>query len=536
MKFGNFLVEQTHITKVQVQEALAIQATYRKKKLGRILVELGHLSQDQLNNALQKYMKANHSFSVIKAKAQMAKIRPCKEILEITKKYKTVQINETKDHIEFAALKFEDQFIEQIENQTKKNISIRIVEQESFGLLSHTSSSRSKRQMVVLSRILSDDDKLNGQSPYCMIFKDLLGRAKSQGASDIHIEPTGESVKIRFRRHGFLSDIKALGGEHREPFITTVKNIINLNLAIIGRPQDSRASFKTFKLDLRANSLPTLHGEKIVLRLLDQERNFNLSDAGLSKEAQSELKSAISKRDGLVLISGPTGSGKTTTLYSLLREIDCNTKNVSTLENPVEYELLGINQVNIKEEGRLSFANALRALMRQDPDVILIGEIRDEETAKLAFKAAATGHLALSTVHANNSVAVIERLLGLGVDALTIRESLRLSCAQRLVPLLCQQCSVLSPRQHMTDYLARLKIKKEDHNLGAFRQKNEKGCSECQEGITGRRAILEYMTKEHIEKFTSGGEGPFVYQSLQDEAFDLAKSGKVDLREVFEIA
>ena len=376
MKFGDYLIKRAHMPLIQIQEALSIQAMCGKKKLGRILVELGHLTQDELNGALQSYMDTDLPNSAVKTKEHMRNICPCRDVLELAAKYKILQIGESKENIELAALRFDDHLIERLENKVKKSVIVRVVSREIFDFLSHTSNTDTKRKKIVLTHDLSDEEKLQADSPYVLIFRELLKSAKAQGVSDIHIEPGRACVRVRFRLHGALSDVKVLGVEHRKAFITTVKGIINLNLAIIGRPQDSRASFGSLKLDIRANSLPTLFGEKIVLRLLDQESSFHLSEAGLSKAAQAELKTAVNKRDGLILISGPTGSGKTTTLYSLLREVDSGTKNVSTLENPVEHELPSINQVNIRDQGQLSFANALRALMRQDPDVILIGEIK----------------------------------------------------------------------------------------------------------------------------------------------------------------
>ena len=253
-----------------------------------------------------------------------------------------------------------------------------------------------------------------------------------QGASDIHYEPFDSLYVIRFRIHGVLSDWKTLGRSHAEAITAKLKSILNMDLSIVGRPQDSRASFSKRKLDIRASSFPVLgNTEKIVLRLQRQDEILSLEELELNPKAYQTLLYAIQKKEGLILISGPTGSGKTTTLYSLLHKMDQYGKNISTLEDPVEKKLLRINQANMR--GHKNFGYFERALMRQDPDIVLVGEVRDPESAKLCMRLSATGHLVLSTIHANGALEVVERLKNLGIDNFSIKSNLRLSVAQRLV-------------------------------------------------------------------------------------------------------
>ncbi|WP_158246748.1 GspE/PulE family protein [Halobacteriovorax sp. DA5] len=532
MKFGDFLIQNEFVGQNAVNEALMVQMRLKRQKLGRLLVELGHLDKPSLNLALTRYFNPSLNESALELRAIMAKAKPTPEILKLAKRYKALATKEDQYSIEFIRVDLiDDDLLAQAEEATGKNASCFIVSKDTFEYLSSSAKGQeANTSKIVVTKALSDDDKLCTNSPYTKLFKEALGEAKKRSVSDIHIEPTSNGVTIRFRLFGALSAFKTLGPDHREGFITTVKSIVNMDLAIIGRPQDSRASFKEFKVDIRANSLPELYGEKLVLRLLDQERDFKLESSGLDNKSLHALRSSARRKDGLVLISGPTGSGKTTTLYSLLSELPRDRLNISTLENPVEYELSGINQVNINENGILTFESSLRALMRQDPDVILVGEIRDHETASLAFKAASTGHLVLSTVHANGAKEVVERLLNLGIDAFTIKSNLRLSSAQRLIPTLCKNCSLPLGNADVKE----LEGYFNKGILSNLRKANAKGCSSCQAGINGRIAILEYMDKEEITFFFNDTKAieTLPKHSLKDAALKLASSGTIDALEV----
>ena len=371
--------------------------------------------------------------------------------------------------------------------------------------------------------------KLLKISPYAKFVKDCIDKAQRRGVSDIHFAPSERGLDIFFRINGQLILWKNLAKDHREALINKVKEIVNMELGLTRRPQDSRASFRRWGVDIRANSLPVLHGEKIVLRLLRKNQNFNLSQSGLDSKIIADIRRAIIKSNGLILVSGPTGSGKTTTLYSILHEIDWEKKNISTLENPVEYQLPGINQANISHEGELTFANSLRALMRQDPDVILVGEIRDSETAKLCFHAAETGHLVLSTVHANGAKEVVERLKSLGISPLSIKSNLRLSAAQRLVRKVCPHCSIGINEELAQEIQIQFPhVEKIDFSKFRIPHERPSSCPHCVAGISGRKAIWEYL-------WPSKGEGqPFI--SLKETAFIEAQNSQIDARELLEIS
>lgn len=530
MKFGEYLLQKRIITDTALDEALEVQIKFKKKKLGRLLVELGLIDRKTLNSILFDFLqpKIDDVFQLQKKIENLKKIST--KLKKLAKEHKAIIVYEDSDCVEYLKSEFfDDDLLERSEALINKQAWCWTIGQDEFNfLVQGTTHFFNNVPQIIVSRNLTDDEKLNETTPYAKVFKEILNKAKTDDASDIHIEPTSTGVTIRFRCFGMLTTYKVLGKEHREGFISKVKSIVNMDLAIIGRPQDARASFKALKTDIRANSLPNLNGEKIVLRLLDQTRDFRLESSGLSLKSINALINVSKRKDGLILISGPTGSGKTTTLYSLLYELPRDKLNVSTLENPVEYQLESVNQVNIKEDGVSSFEFSLRALMRQDPDVILVGEIRDQQTASLAFKAASTGHLVFSTVHANGAKEVVERLVNLGVDIFTIKNNLRLSAAQRLIPLLCPHCSLNVNKQEFEAVKHQLEI-------SCLRKVNSNGCPHCRNGIAGRTAILEFMTEDEIKQFldSSTHSSSLPHQSLKKEVCELIQLGKADFNEIY---
>ena len=282
--------------------------------------------------------------------------------------------------------------------------------------------------------------ELQTGNPYASLFWDMLIQAQNTLASDIHVQPEEAGVDVRFRVHGELSRWMWIEDQHKTPFLQQAKQLSNCSLAVSGRAQDARIAIPGQKLDVRVNLIPSLFGEKLVLRLLDQRKTFDLGKTGLDPASLQAIRWALDLSDGLVLFTGPTGSGKTTLLYSALTALDQAALNIVTIEDPVEYTFPGITQVQVSP--KLSMSDALRAMLRQDPDVILLGEIRDPETAALSFQAAQTGHLVLSTLHANSAFEVASRLSSLGLREDQIHSCLRFSSAQRLLGLLCSKCRV----------------------------------------------------------------------------------------------
>ena len=285
------------------------------------------------------------------------------------------------------------------------------------------------------------------EAPVVKLVNRILSSALKQGASDIHIEPYEQELRVRFRIDGLLSTIMTPPLSLKDAVTSRIKIMAKLDISEKRLPQDGRMKIRMKKegrvgdLDLRVSVLPTLHGEKVVLRLLDRDRlMLDMTQLGFEPETLRRFESAILKPYGMVLVTGPTGSGKTSTLYSSITRLNRTDTNILTAEDPVEFNLPGINQVQVKEQIGLTFATALRAFLRQDPNIVLVGEVRDPETAEIAIKAALTGHLVLSTLHTNDAASTVSRLTNMGVEPFLVATSVHLICAQRLVRRICRQC------------------------------------------------------------------------------------------------
>ncbi len=350
------------------------------------------------------------------------------------------------------------------------------------------------------------ETKIIEDAPVTKIVATILRYAAEGGASDIHLEHTQDTVRVRYRIDGILGTSLVLPRKVQSAVIARIKILSNMRLDERRKPQDGRFSAKIEgrRIDFRVSTFPTYYGEKVVMRLLDHEKGVKkLDQLGLSEQNIKYIRDALKQPYGLVLISGPTGSGKTTTLYAMLEEVDREGKNVLSLEDPVEYNIEGVNQSQVRPEIGYTFANGLRTTLRQDPDIIMVGEIRDAETAKLAIQAALTGHLVLSTIHTNNAIGVIPRLLDMGVDSYLIAPTLILAIAQRLVAQMCPGAE--KPRE--IDESLRMMIDKQFEDLPEkFRSQipnsdkvyDKQATPECPDGTRGRIAVMETMpmTKE----------------------------------------
>jgi type IV pilus assembly protein PilB len=310
------------------------------------------------------------------------------------------------------------------------------------------------------------------------------------GASDVHVEPTSEGVIVRYRIDGILEEGFNFPKWLQSPLVARLKVMARMDIAERRVPQDGRIQvrYQNRTIDFRVSTLPMQHGEKVTLRILDAARALlSLDRLGLSGADQQRLRDAASKPQGMILVTGPTGSGKTTTLYALIRAIRSSATNLITIENPVEYQLKGINQVDINERQGLTFASVLRSVLRQDPDVILVGEIRDQETARIAFQAAQTGHLVLSTLHTNDSAATITRLIDLGIEPYVIASSVNLIMAQRLARRVCQSCATVCEQSDDLVQMLHVPASHPGYRRG-------QGCSACrQSGYASRVGIYEVV-------------------------------------------
>ena len=373
------------------------------------------------------------------------------------------------------------------------------------------------------------------EAPIVKYVNQILVDAINRGAADIHIEPFERELRIRFRIDGILHKITTQPISFAPRIVARVKIIAKLDIAERRVPQDGRVKLKVARnkaYDFRVNTLPTVYGEKVVMRILDSSAaNLDLTTLGFTEEQLALYSAAVARPYGMVLITGPTGSGKTVTLYSALNMLNEPTKNISTVEDPVEIQLPGITQVNINEKANMGFADALRAFLRQDPDILMLGEIRDLETAEIAIKAAQTGHMVLSTLHTNDAPATLTRLLNMGVPAFNVASAVQLIVAQRLVRRLCQQCKVESdlPEKALLD----AGYKPEE--IGTFTPytANPKGCPSCTEGYKGRAGVFQVMPiSEAIKTMIMEGctERDIEKQAEKEGTIDLRRSGLIKVK------
>ena len=344
---------------------------------------------------------------------------------------------------------------------------------------------------------LSTLSRISEDAPVVRLVNVLLVDALRRGASDIHVEPYEKELRIRFRIDGVLYDVMRPPLKMRDALISRVKIMAKLDISEKRLPQDGRIKIKvkvdarSRELDFRVSTLPTLFGEKVVLRLLDKENlMLDMTKLGFEPESLVKFQRNISKPYGMVLVTGPTGSGKTNTLYSALQSLNTVQTNIMTAEDPVEFNLMGINQVQMKEQIGLNFAAALRAFLRQDPNIILVGEIRDFETAEIAIKAALTGHLVLSTLHTNDAPSTISRLMNMGIEPFLVATSVNLIQAQRLIRRVCKDCKREAPMP--PEALMEVGFSAEDAK--ALKTYKGKGCSTCNNtGYKGRIGLYEVM-------------------------------------------
>jgi type IV pilus assembly protein PilB len=344
---------------------------------------------------------------------------------------------------------------------------------------------------------LSDLAKSTESAPIIKVSNLILIEALKAGASDIHIEPYEKEFRVRFRIDGVLHNIMALPMRTRDPLISRLKIMAKLDISEKRLPQDGRIKIRlrveerSRDLDLRVSTVPAQFGEKVVMRLLDKSKlQLDMTQLGFDQEPLRRFKDSIDRPYGIVLVTGPTGSGKTNTLYSAIAALNDPTVNIMTAEDPIEFNLAGINQVQMKEQIGLTFASALRSFLRQDPDIILVGEIRDFETAEIAVKAALTGHLVLSTLHTNDAPSTINRLMNMGIEPFLVATSINLICAQRLVRRVCTQCAedVETPPQML------IQVGFAPDEVKSLKLKRGRGCERCNSGgYKGRLGLFETL-------------------------------------------
>jgi type IV pilus assembly protein PilB len=506
-KLGQLLVTSNIITEDQLVKALDLQ----KKEGGRIgsnLIKLGFLAEEQLVEFLSKqYDVPAVTLSDEEPDPEIVKFIP----YDVAFKYMIFPVSKNGATLTLAMTDPSNVFaIDDVKFMTGYDVRPMIASETAIKeAISKYYEQSDALQTVVDSIDLAEsvdliqeqEEEFNiaelkdaiEEAPVIKLVNLILGEAISRGASDIHVEPYEKNFRIRYRIDGVLYDVMQPPVRLKAALTSRIKIMSELDIAERRLPQDGRIKLKMKKkaVDLRVSTLPTLFGEKIVMRILDKSNlTLDLSQLGFEEKAMADFNEAIRSPFGMVLVTGPTGSGKTTTLYSALSTVNDIEVNIMTAEDPVEYNLMGINQVHVREEIGLTFASALRSFLRQDPDIVMVGEIRDFETAEIAVKAALTGHLVLSTLHTNDAPSTVSRLLNMGIESFLVSASVVLILAQRLCRRICENCK----EEEEIPEKALLDIGFNLEDLGTFKSYKGKGCQNCSgTGYKGRRALYEVM-------------------------------------------
>jgi type IV pilus assembly protein PilB len=534
VRIGELLLKEKRITPEQLQEALNYQRT-NGGKLGYNLIKLGYVKDDEITALLSKqYGVPSIALGQFDVDANVVKLVPP----ETAQKYQIIPLSRSGATLTIAMTDPTNVFaMDDIKFMTGYNVEPVVASETAvveaiakyYGKTGSTSgngngngiaapsgpsaleiASKALDDMPVLAdtsdvEVLEEFEEISAEAlakqgeeaPVIKLVNVILMSAIQKGASDIHIEPYEKDLRVRYRIDGILYNIMQPPMKFRDAITSRIKIMSKLDIAEKRLPQDGRIKIRfqdggeMRDIDFRVSCLPTLFGEKIVLRLLDKTKlMLDMTKLGFESESLNKFEVAISKPWGMVLVTGPTGSGKTNTLYSSIARINTVDTNIMTAEDPVEFNLMGVNQVQVRENIGLNFAAALRSFLRQDPNIILVGEIRDFETAEIAVKAALTGHLVLSTLHTNDAPSTINRLMNMGIEPFLVASSLNLVCAQRLVRRICKNCTEPDPTPPpalMQAGFSAEDAKKVVPNRG-------KGCEKCNNtGYKGRVGLYEVM-------------------------------------------
>ncbi len=502
---GEYLVKKGLITEEQLVNALRVQKQ-EGIRLGSALIKLGYLNEGQLIKALGNI----YGYPIINLTPTEVDITAFKLIpKETINKYKILPFLKTGntvkvaicepnvvEHIKFLLAGYNVEIYLMKESDINKLLSNLLIkdnkDQKSDAVLELVESAVTEITQVEEDET-KQEDVLRVEAPIITLANRIIIDAIKMRASDIHIEPYEKYVRVRYRIDGVLQNIMDLPSKIKGSLITRLKIMSHLDISERRLPQDGRIKMRIGEkeVDFRVSTLPTIYGEKVVLRVLEKGNlQLDLTKLGFEEISLKFFLEALEHPYGMILVTGPTGSGKTTTLYSALMKLNTPEVNIMTAEDPVEYNFPGINQVHVREDIGLTFASALRSFLRQDPDIIMVGEIRDYETAEIAVKAALTGHLVLSTLHTNDAPSTITRLINMGIEPFLISSSVILVVAQRLVRKLCPKCK----KEETISSEALLKIGVSKEKINGAKIYGPQGCSECNNtGYRGRIALYEVM-------------------------------------------
>jgi type IV pilus assembly protein PilB len=548
-KIGEILLKHKKIIHEQLSEALKLQST-NNKKLGEILMEKGYISETTLLRALSEQL----NIEVVNLDNYHVNTDAVRLLSEKTaKRTCSVPLKHWEDRILVA---MEDPlnifYIEDIESETGRIAETVLASKTQImdSIEKYMGRRNAEKAVEDFDKEKSANEELGEaeledisvtNSPVVRLINSLISQALKMDASDIHIEPLENRIRVRVRVDGELQEILTPSKHTQSAIVTRVKIIAGMNIAEKRLPQDGRIEMKidNYIVDLRISVLPTAYGEKIVMRILDRN-NFlkTKEELGFTQSNMEKFNALLEVPNGIILASGPTGSGKTTTLYAALYELNKLNKNIITIEDPVEYKIEGINQVQVNTKAGLLFSTGLRSILRQDPNIIMVGEIRDEETAEIAVRAAITGHMVISTIHTNDAVSTIMRLQDMGVKPFLVAASLRGIVAQRLVKRICINCR--------EEYKANESEKKLLEFKGDVVLQRGRGCPKCYyTGYSGRIAIHEILNidkairdaiqnEKNNDEITAIAEG-LGMKTLKDNCRELVLSGITTIDEFSQV-
>jgi type IV pilus assembly protein PilB len=578
VRIGELLLKEKRISPAQLQEALTYQKT-NGGKLGYNLVKLGFVKDEEITALLSKqYGVPSINLTQFEIDPGIIKLIPS----ETAHKYQIVPLSRAGATLTIAMTDPTNVFtMDDIKFMTGYNVEPVVASetavqeailryypaaapvaraekkaaapQQSANLSSAATLEMVSKALEESTAIVDEDvevleeleqidvsslERQGGEAPVIRLVNLMLMSAIQKGASDIHIEPYEKEFRVRFRIDGILYNVMAPPMKFRDAITSRIKIMAKLDIAEKRLPQDGRIKIRfaaegaTKEIDFRVSCLPTLFGEKIVMRLLDKDKlMLDMTKLGFEPEALRKLENAISKPWGLVLVTGPTGSGKTNTLYSSIAKVNTPETNIMTAEDPVEFNLVGVNQVQVRENIGLNFAAALRSFLRQDPNIILVGEIRDFETAEIAVKASLTGHLVLSTLHTNDAPSTINRLMNMGIEPFLVASSVNLICAQRLVRRICTVCKGDHP--HPAQALVDAGFTADEAEKCV--PKKGSGCEKCNNtGYKGRVGLYEVMevTEDLRELILVGASGLELRRKAVEEGMlTLRRSGLMKVLE-----
>jgi type IV pilus assembly protein PilB len=559
-KLGELLLRENLITQSQLEQAME----HQKKqgcRLGSSVAQLGFLSSEQITTVLSRqYGIPCINLQYFEADPSVTRLIP----METALKYQVVPLSRVGSSLTLAMadpanvyamddIKFMTGF--NIEPVVASEMSIAEAIKKNYGSIEEHDRKKEIEDLVSfiddgqagsVELEAEDDSTLNlaaleraaEEAPVIRLVNYILADALDRGASDIHLEPYEKEYRVRYRIDGILQNVMQPPVKLRDAMISRIKIMAKLDISEKRLPQDGRIMVRMLhknrkkQLDFRVSVLPTLHGEKIVMRLLDKENlRLDMTRLGFEKEPLERFQRAIFKPYGMVLVTGPTGSGKTNTLYSSIAQLNKPDINIMTAEDPVEFQLPGINQVQMKEQIGLNFAAALRSFLRQDPNIIMVGEIRDFETAEIAIKAALTGHMVLSTLHTNDAPSTISRLMNMGIEPFLVATSVQLICAQRLTRRICPECKV--------EEKCRLQVlvdagftPEEAKSVKVYRGQ---GCQKCNDrGYKGRVGLYEVLevTDELRELILAGASAlELRKKAIEQGMITLRRSGLLKVAE-----